>query len=69
MPSPKKNFSNLFKDKFQKSRVFFRHYAADCMPSFYPIMVEGCTRPTCFPENKNGCSVTCGFEKESMMVA
>ena len=30
------NFSNLFKrivNRF-KSKVFFRHYAADCMPSF-----------------------------------
>ena len=31
------NFSNLFKvysKSFQESRVFFRHYVADCMPSF-----------------------------------
>ena len=37
------NFSNLFKrsKSFQESRVFFRHYATDCMPSFNPIMVEG----------------------------
>ena len=38
------NFSDLFKRKckpFQESRVYFRHYAADCMPSFNPIMVEG----------------------------
>ena len=31
------NFSNLLKhivNRFNKSRVFFRHYAADCMPSF-----------------------------------
>ena len=26
---------------FQESRVYFRHYEADCMPSFNPIMVEG----------------------------
>ena len=26
---------------FQENRVYFRHYAADCMPSFNPIMVEG----------------------------
>ena len=35
---------DLFKRKckpFQESRVYFRHYAADCMPSFNPIMVEG----------------------------
>ena len=29
------NFSNLFK------RIATRHYAADYMPSFNPIMVEG----------------------------
>ena len=30
------NFSNLFKHSksFQESRVFLRHYAEDCMPSF-----------------------------------
>ena len=30
------NFSNLLKrsKSFQESRVFFRHYAADCMSSF-----------------------------------
>ena len=31
------NFYNLFKHivkSFQESRVYFRHYAADCMPSF-----------------------------------
>ena len=33
------NFSNLLKrieKTFQESMVFFRHYAADCMPSFQP---------------------------------
>ena len=30
-----------YSKSFQESRVFFRHYAADCMPSFNPIMVEG----------------------------
>ena len=25
----------------QDSRVYFRHYAADCMPSFNPIMIAG----------------------------
>ena len=25
-----------YSKSFQESRVFFRHYAADCMPSFYP---------------------------------
>ena len=30
------NFSNFetYSNSFQESRVFFRHYAADCMPSF-----------------------------------
>ena len=38
------NFSNLFQKyskSFQESRLFFRHYVTDCMPSFNPIMVEG----------------------------
>ena len=38
------NFSDLFKRivlPFQESRIYFRHYAADCMPSFNPLMVEG----------------------------
>ena len=26
---------------FQESKLYFRHYAEDCMPSFNPIMVEG----------------------------
>ena len=26
---------------FQESRIYFRHYAVECMPSFNPIMVEG----------------------------
>ena len=26
---------------FQESRVYLRHYAADCMASFNPIRVEG----------------------------
>ena len=30
-----------YSKSFQESRVFFRHYAADCMPIFNPIMVEG----------------------------
>ena len=30
-----------YSKSFQESRVFLRHYAANCMPSFYPIMVEG----------------------------
>ena len=25
---------------FQESMVYFRHYAADCMPSFNPVMIE-----------------------------
>ena len=42
------NFSDLFLEStrsfcksFQESRAYFRHYAADCMLSFNPIMVEG----------------------------
>ena len=37
------NFSNseTYSKSFQESRVLFRHYAADCLPSFNPIMVEG----------------------------
>ena len=38
------NFSNLFKrivNRFKRAGYFFRHYAADCMPSLNPIMVEG----------------------------
>ena len=27
-------FSNVYSKSFQESRVFFRHYAADCMLSF-----------------------------------
>ena len=30
-----------YSKSFQESRVFFRHYAADCMHSFNPVMVEG----------------------------
>ena len=26
---------------FQERRVYFRHYVADCMPSFNPVIVEG----------------------------
>ena len=46
------NLSDLFNRivyRLKKSRVKFRHCAADCMPSFNPIMVEsydalfGCT--------------------------
>ena len=29
-------FNFKYSKSFQESRVFFRHYAADCMPSFYP---------------------------------
>ena len=35
------NTNITYSKSFQESRVFFRHYAADCMPSFNPIMVEG----------------------------
>ena len=30
-----------YSKSIQESRVFFRYYAADCMPNFNPIMVEG----------------------------